>query len=128
MGPVNLFDFASRQADWLAARQAIVASNVAHADTPGYKAKDVVPFERVLDRTQLTMAAPHASHLRIGDPVSPKVEVKRDRAWEVSHSGNSVRLEQELLKTGEVNREMSLNTSIVQSFHRMLMSSLRGQA
>ncbi|MDH3740154.1 MAG: flagellar basal body rod protein FlgB [Hyphomicrobiales bacterium] len=127
MGPVQLFEFASRQAEWLASRQAVIAGNVAHADTPNYKAKDVVPFARVLGRTQLAMGATHASHLQGGASASPEVEVKRDRAWEISHSGNSVRLEQELIKTGEVNRGMSLNTSIVQTFHRMLLTSLRSQ-
>lgn len=125
MGPVHLFEFASRQADWLAARQAVIAGNVAHANTPDYKAKDVVPFERILDRTHLTIGATHSQHLRGSDAGSPDIVAKRDRAWEISHSGNSVRLEQELLKAGEVNRDMSLNTSIVQTFHRMLMSSLR---
>ena len=127
MGPVHLFEFASRQAEWLASRQAVIAGNVAHADTPNYKAKDVVPFDRVMDRTQLAMGATHSNHLQGGASAAPEVEVKRDRAWEVSHSGNSVRLEQELIKTGEVNRGMSLNTSIVQTFHRMLLTSLRSQ-
>jgi len=127
MGPVHLFEFASRQAEWLASRQAVIAGNVAHADTPNYKAKDVVPFDRVMDRTQLAMGATHSNHLQGGASAAPEVEVKRDRAWEVSHSGNSLRLEQELIKTGEVNRGMSLNTSIVQTFHRMLLTSLRSQ-
>ena len=30
MGPVQLFEFASRQAEWLASRQSVIASNVAH--------------------------------------------------------------------------------------------------
>jgi len=127
MGPIHLFEFASRQAEWLASRQVVIAGNVAHADTPNYKAKDVVPFGRVMDRTQLAMGATHSNHLQGGASAAPEVEVKRDRAWEVSHSGNSVRLEQELIKTGEVNRGMSLNTSIVQTFHRMLLTSLRSQ-
>ena len=127
MGPVHLFEFASRQAEWLASRQAVIAGNVAHADTPNYKAKDVVPFERILDRTQMAMGATHASHLQGGASATAEVEVKRDRAWEVSHSGNSVRLEQELIKSGAVSRDMSLNTSIVQTFHRMLLTSLRSQ-
>lgn len=127
MGPVHLFEFASRQAEWLTTRQAVIAGNIAHADTPNFKAKDVVPFERVLEQTQLAMGATHASHLQGGGSAAPEVEVKRDRAWEVSHSGNSVRLEQELIKTGEVNRDMSLNTSVVRTFHRMLLTSVRSQ-
>ena len=127
MGPVQLFEFASRQAEWLGSRQAVIAGNVAHADTPNYKAKDVVPFDRVMERTQLAMGSTHANHLQGGASAAPEVEIKRDRAWEISHSGNSVRLEQELIKSGQVSRDMSLNTSIVQTFHRMLLTSLRSQ-
>ncbi len=127
MGPVNLFEFASRQASWLSARQSVVAANVAHADTPGFKAKDVVPFEKILDRTQMTMTATHAGHMHSNGNPATEVIIKHDRAWEISHSQNSVRLEQELMKAGEINRDMALNTSITRAFHRMLMSSLRGQ-
>ena len=127
MGPVHLFELASRQAEWLGSRQAVIAGNIAHADTPDYKAKDVAAFQSIMDRTHLSMGATHSRHLKVGGPAAPDIEVKRDRAWEISHSGNSVRLEQELIKSGEVNRDMSLNTSIVQTFHRMLLSSLRGQ-
>lgn len=128
MGPVHIFEFASRQADWLAARQSVIASNIAHSDTPGYKAKDIVPFQRVLDRTHLTIGATHSNHLAASESGSPDIEIRRDKSWEMSHSGNSVRLEQELLKTGEVSRDIALNTSIVQTFHRMLMSALRNQS
>jgi flagellar basal-body rod protein FlgB len=41
------------------------------------------------------------------------------------HSGNSVSLEQEMLKAGDINRDYSLNTAIVKSFHRMFMTSLK---
>jgi Flagella basal body rod protein len=45
MGPIHLFDLASQQARWLSARQIAVAENIGNANTPGYKAKDVPPFE-----------------------------------------------------------------------------------
>ncbi|WP_306792290.1 flagellar basal body protein, partial [Enterobacter asburiae] len=51
MEPVNLFDLATRQSQWLAVRQSTIASNIANANTPGYTANDVEPFEKVLDRT-----------------------------------------------------------------------------
>jgi flagellar basal-body rod protein FlgB len=41
------------------------------------------------------------------------------------HSGNSVSLEQEMVKGGDVNRDYSMNTAIVRSFHRMLLSSAK---
>ena len=47
-------------------------------------------------------------------------------SWEITHSGNWVSLEQELLKSGEVGSANSLNRAIVKVFNQMLMTSLKG--
>ena len=63
MEPVNLFDLAAQQSRWLAVRQSAVAGNVANVNTPGYGTVDVEPFEKVLDKTGVAMAATQAGHL-----------------------------------------------------------------
>ncbi len=49
---------------------------------------------------------------------------KKD-SWEVVHSGNSVSLEQEMIKGSDVSRDYSMNAAVVRSFHRMLLSSAK---
>jgi flagellar basal-body rod protein FlgB len=44
----------------------------------------------------------------------------------VVHSGNSVNLEQEMMKAGDVNRAHALNVNIVRSFHQMLINAVKG--
>ena len=63
MEPVNLFDLAAKQAQWLAVRQSAIAGNIANANTPGYRAVDVEPFEKVLDQTGVSLTATQAGHL-----------------------------------------------------------------
>lgn len=123
--PVYLFDLASRQAQWLAARQATISGNVANANTPGYRARDVEPFADVLDKTKLTMAATNAGHISISPSRAEATKVKKSDSWDIVHSKNSVSLEQEMIKAGEVSRQHSMNTTIVKTFHRMLLSSVR---
>ena len=41
MEPVSLFDLAAKQAQWLSVRQSAIAGNIANANTPGYRRKDV---------------------------------------------------------------------------------------
>jgi flagellar basal-body rod protein FlgB len=124
--PVYLNSLASRQADWLSVRQATVAQNIANANTPGYAAHDIEPFTTLLDETSLVMTATHGSHMgSLADSPEP-VRAGKAESWDVAHSGNSVNLEQELMKAGEVSREHALNTSIVKSFHRMYLASLKG--
>jgi len=121
MEPVNLFDLAAQQSRWLAVRQSAVAGNVANVNTPGYGAVDVEPFEKVLDKTGVTMAATQAGHLT--DHASEAGFAVREEARNPSllPSENSVVLENELLKAGEIRRQFELNTAIVKAFHRMLM-------
>lgn len=126
MGPVHLFDLASQQARWLAARHVAVAENIANANTPGYKAADVAPFEAVLDSTDLTMAATNPAHIGADPGALDSIPRKESQAWEISHSGNTVSLDQELLKSGEVGTASTLNRAVVKVFNQMLMTSLKG--
>jgi flagellar basal-body rod protein FlgB len=123
---VRLFELASQQAHWLSARHVAVASNIANANTPGYKAADVPPFETVFNDSNVTLNTTSPLHIGI-DPLSAEaVPVKGGHVWEVSHSGNSVSLEQELLKSGEVMTAFSLNRAITKAFNQMLMTSVKG--
>jgi len=43
----------------------------------------------------------------------------------VQQSGNTVALEQEMMKTGEIKRDYELNSGLVKSFHRMMLMTVR---
>lgn len=120
MEPVSLFDLAAQQSRWLAVRQSAVASNVANVNTPDYVAVDVEPFEKVLDKTGVRMAATQAAHLT-GQGNESGFAVSEQDDPSILPSGNSVVLENELLKAGDIRRQFELNTAIVKAFHRMLM-------
>ena len=125
MGPVYLFDLASRQAQWLSVRQSAIAGNIANADTPGFKPQDVEPFVEVLDNSRLAMATTSPRHLGMGGTAPGTASMTDGESWEAKVSGNAVTLEAELLKAGEVNRAFSLDTAIVKAFHRMLMTAVK---
>jgi len=125
VGPLYLFDLASSQARWLELRQSTIAANVANANTPGYKARDVEPFNKILDGLPVRLATTSPAHIQLSaTETDTRTNAKKD-SWEVVHSGNSVSVEQEMIKGGDVNREYSMNTAIVRSFHRMLLSSAK---
>ncbi len=127
MGVVHLFDLASQQARWLSARHIAIASNIANVNTPGYKAADVAPFETVFNDSNATLTTTNPLHIG-ADPLSAEAltATGEGRPWEVSHSGNSVSLEQEMLKSGEVMSAFSLNRAVTKAFNQMLMTSLKG--
>ena len=120
-----LFQVAGQRADWLSLRQTAVASNVANANTPGYRAMDVQPFAAVLDASPIALASTNPSHL-----APPALE---DGAWreveeapnEETVSGNTVNLEQEMIKLGDTTRDFSMNANIQRAFHQFLLSALK---
>ncbi|WP_185983602.1 flagellar basal body rod protein FlgB [Aureimonas mangrovi] len=126
MSEVYLFGLTARHAEFLATRQSVIAENVANADTPGFRARDVKPFSEVLETTRLEMAGTDRLHMAGGSGRAGAVEEVSAERWDVTHSGNTVSLEQEMMKAGRVAGEYSLNTSITKAFHRMFMSTLRG--
>lgn len=125
MGPLYLLELASSQARWLELRQSTIAANVAHANTPGFKARDVEPFNKILDGMPVRLAATSPAHIQLSAAeTETRTNAKKD-SWEVVHSGNSVSLEQEMIKAGDVHRDYSLNAAIVRSFHRMMLAGAK---
>jgi flagellar basal-body rod protein FlgB len=122
--PIYLFDLAFQRAEWLSVRQTAVAENVANANTPNFRARDVEPFEATLDKTALAMNSTKPGHISLASaPVRADAGGNR---FGISQSGNDVSLEKELIRAGEVSRDYALNVSIAKSFHRMWMASVKG--
>jgi flagellar basal-body rod protein FlgB len=125
VGPLYLLDLASSQSRWLELRQSTIAANVANANTPGYKARDVEPFNKILDGMPVRLVTTDPSHIQLSAAETDTRATSKKDSWEVVHSGNSVSVEQEMVKAGDVNRDYSLNTAIMRSFQRMLLASAK---
>ena len=126
MSDLALFDLAARHARWLGARQAVLASNVANAHTPGYRAEDLRPFADTLERTRLTLAATAPGHIGMDEIATARSATRESESWETVRSGNNVAIEQQLLKAGENARTHALNAGLVKAFHRMFLASVKG--
>jgi len=120
MEPVSLFDLAAKQAQWLSVRQSAIAGNIANANTPGYTANDVEPFDKVLDRTAVSLQTTEAGHLGSAATNAGFTIKPQEDDGVVMPSKNTVVLEDQLLKAGEVRRSFELNTAIVKAFHSMM--------
>lgn len=125
MQPIQLFELTSRQAEWLQVRQSVVSGNIANANTPGFRAKDVSPFESVLKDTNLPMAATNPLHFTDAGAETYVVESEVDEGATSQLSGNSVDVANELMKEGMVKRDYDLNTGIVKAFNKMMLLAVR---
>jgi flagellar basal-body rod protein FlgB len=79
----------------------------------------------VLDGTPVRLATTAPSHMQLSAAESDTRATAKKDSWEVVHSGNSVSLEQEMIKGSDVSRDYSMNSAVVRSFHRMLLSSAK---
>lgn len=124
MQPVNLFNLASQQANWITARQEAIASNIANVNTPDYKALGVASFKDVLGKRAGGLDVTNTRHIQPGrgDGTSAIAINQRDGA---NGAGTGVRLEHELIDASGVRRDYEMNTAIVKSFHRMILSTVR---
>jgi flagellar basal-body rod protein FlgB len=123
----DVFSLASAQAAWLLARENAVAQNVANANTPGYRAADVKPFEASLQSASLDLAATSPQHIGLGG--SQVQAVSDDGAaddGETVLSGNNVSQEGEMMKAGQIGRGYALNTAIVKAFNGMILLAAKG--
>ncbi|MGO9544076.1 MAG: flagellar basal body protein [Rhodomicrobium sp.] len=121
----NIFDLAAHQASWLLARQNLVAQNVANANTPGYRAADLQPFEASLQGASLQLVTTSAGHTSISGN-EPAAADTADDVTEAYFSGNDVGLEQEMVKASGISRAFALNAAVVKAFNGMLLQAAKG--
>lgn len=111
---LEIFQLAGGLARHSAARQAVVAQNIANADTPGYRARDIAGFQETWEQmsaeSRLGRAEMPVRTFDAGTPTSP--------------NGNSVSLEFEMLRGIEAQRSHERAMQIYGSAMDILRTSL----
>jgi flagellar basal-body rod protein FlgB len=123
-GPLYVMALADRRADWAATRQAAIAGNIANADTPSYKARDIEPFEVEAAKTRLQLTVTRPEHMALSPLEMRAEQVSETDAWDVTHSANTVSIDEQLMKSGETERHHRMAVTVLGSFHRMLIDSV----
>jgi flagellar basal-body rod protein FlgB len=113
-----LFAMISQRLGWLTERQKVLAENVANADTPDYKARDVKEpsFQQMLrgSTNSLPAARTSSNHLTSGSGqrgFGPN-DMTREKAYETTLSGNAVTLDVELMKVAQTAQDHQMATQL----------------
>ncbi len=119
---IGILDYASKLAVHSMNRQSVIAENVANADTPGYKAKDLKDFSvnRVSSGTEMYQT--RSGHMTSTPGFNSKAIIVDNGP--ISPNGNSVSLETEMVKSTEATRSHSLALTIYKSSLDALRASL----
>jgi flagellar basal-body rod protein FlgB len=85
--------------EWHQERQQVLAENVANADTPGYRPRDLAPpnFEKALGDPSVALLRTDPGHIGGGDGGS-RFSDQHDLRYEVRPGGNAVSHEDEMMK------------------------------
>jgi flagellar basal-body rod protein FlgB len=98
---------------WHQQRQKVLAENVANADTPRYRARDLAPptFTGTLQRVSLSMALTDPGHI---EPSGGTAQFEDDRSarYETRPRGTAVSHEEEMLKMAGNQADYDAVTSI----------------
>ncbi len=123
---IDIFRMSSAMARHAGQRQAIVAQNVANADTPDYRARDIADFAASFvpaDSAGMQRATrKHHLHGSMGAESLPAPVEVRDQA---SPNGNQVSLETEILKSVDAKRQHDRALAIYKTALSVLRTSLR---
>jgi len=111
---------AERRLAWLDARQRVLAQNIAHADTPAYRPRDLPDFASTLARsTGVGLARTDQRHLA---PAGGDARARPDRqATDVSPNGNAVSLDREAMKVADTDTAHALALGL----HRRWLGKFR---
>jgi len=117
---MTIFQLASGLTRHATDRQALVAENIANADTPGFKARDLVAFED-------SFAAENSLAMRSNrtGQISARSETVFTSPFGVeSPNGNTVSLEAEMMRSSEIREQHDLALGVYQKSLQILRTSM----
>jgi flagellar basal-body rod protein FlgB len=106
-----------------AARQVVIAQNIAHADTPGYSARDLPDFGKTYAQAR-AMAATRPGHLGAAIQHHPTSSVIDRDAPARAPNGNSVSLEREMMRAAQNRQSHDMALAVYSSARGILRAAL----
>lgn len=121
----EVMQVASALAAHAARRQMAIAENVANADTPGYRARDVADFaETYRDADQGVLRQTRPGHLGASAGAPDPALIERTGPGHMSPNGNNVSLESEMVAAAEVQRDHDMALTVYRKSLDILRASL----
>ena len=124
----KLFQFHQHALNVRAFRQQLLASNIANADTPGYKARDIDFAAALRDATSGGVAALRTSndrHLGAATQNGPAAVLYRS-AQQPSVDGNTVDMDVERNRFAENAVHYDANLTFINSQIKLMLAALQG--
>ncbi len=116
---------------WLSRRQALLSQNVASANVHGYTPRDLKPMDFEQELVAVTSSRVSAGTLSVTDPhhiactrTNGDYEERRTPDVEASPDGNSVSLEEEMMKVADTQAQFQAATNLYAKTMMMMKTAL----
>lgn len=118
---------------WHQTRQGLLAENVANAETPGYRGRDLAqydfePGKVKLSSATVTTTATQPNHFSVGGSPDAAFGAQRMANFEVTPEGNGVTLEDEMMKVTTNLMDYQAATGLYTKSIKILKTALGRQA
>ena len=135
MGLMNMsvFTALTDKMRWHQTRQGLLAENIANAETPGYRGRDLAQYDYA-DRTAsmssatVTTSATQPMHFSVSSAEGSIFDAQRMANFEITPEGNGVTLEDEMMKVTTNLMDYQAATSLYQKSLKILRTAMGRQA
>lgn len=126
LGGIPLFAMLRSRLGYLSERERVIAENVSNSDTPGFRPQDLKPFSFQAKMNAAMSAAggqavTQPGHMTAPSAHRPGAKAERVRDTETTLDGNSVVLEDQMLKMTEAR----MNYDAAIGFYQKSLNMLR---
>ena len=117
---------------WHQTRQGLLAENVANAETPGYRGRDLKAFGfeehmRNLSVTRIATEVTNAGHIAAAGSGADGFGGRRINSFEITPEGNGVTLEDEMMKVTSNQMDYQAATTIYTRSLKLIRTALGRQ-
>nr|WP_295887002.1 flagellar basal body rod protein FlgB [uncultured Devosia sp.] len=135
MGLMNMpvFTALTDKMRWHQTRQGLLAENVANAETPGYRGRDLAQYDYA-DRSagfssaSVTTSATQPMHFSVSSAEGSVFDAQRMANFEITPEGNGVTLEDEMMKVTTNLMDYQAATSLYQKSIKILRTAMGRQS
>jgi flagellar basal-body rod protein FlgB len=130
---IPLFSALTEKMKWHQTRQGLLAENVANAETPGFKGRDLKAFGFAEHMQNLSMAkistvATNPGHISVMGTDADGFGARQLNNFEITPEGNGVTLEDEMMKVTGNQMDYEAVTAIYSRSIKMIKTALGRQS
>lgn len=127
-----LFTALAEKMKWHQTRQGLLAENVANAETPGYRGRDLKAFGfadhlRSMSTASIQTAVTNGAHIRREATGGGAFGATQINNFEVTPEGNGITLEDEMMKVASNQMDYQTVTTLYSRSMRILRTALGRQ-